>query len=158
MKIKYAFADETVEIEVSEEWGNILIDLDRQEYNNDHAETRRHCSLEAFNLDDALFPDDVDVEREVLEGLDNKALYAAIAQLQPQQQELVKRVYFRGEKLADIAREEGVSKTAITNRMKKITSALKKILGQGVNSCFSRGLPVKGNEKSTALQKGRYPR
>ena len=42
MKIKYAFADETVEIEVSEEWGNILIDLDRQEYNNDHAETRRH--------------------------------------------------------------------------------------------------------------------
>ena len=68
MKIKYAFADETVEIEVSEEWGNILIDLDRQEYNNDHAETRRHCSLEAFNLDDALFPDDVDVEREVLEG------------------------------------------------------------------------------------------
>ena len=33
MKIKYAFADETVEIEVSEEWGNILIDLDRQEYN-----------------------------------------------------------------------------------------------------------------------------
>ena len=84
MKIKYAFADETVEIEVSEEWGNILIDLDRQEYNNDHAETRRHCSLEAFNLDDALFPDDVDVEREVLEGLDNKALYAAIAQLQPQ--------------------------------------------------------------------------
>lgn len=129
MKIKYAFADETVEIEVSEEWGNILIDLDRQEYNNDHAETRRHCSLEAFNLDDALFPGDVDVEREVLEGLDNKALYSAIAQLQPQQQELVKRVYFRGEKLADIAREEGVSKAALTNRMKKITAALKKLLG-----------------------------
>lgn len=57
------------------------------------------------------------------------ALYAAIAQLQPQQQELVKRVYFRGEKLADIAREEGVSKAALTNRMKKITAALKKILG-----------------------------
>ena len=118
MKIKYAFADETVEIEVSEEWGNILIDLDRQEYNNDHAETRRHCSLEAFNLDDALFPSDVDVEREVLEGIDNKALYAAIAQLQPQQQELVKRVYFRGEKLADIAREEGVdSKEPVYSEM-----------------------------------------
>lgn len=134
MKIKYAFADETVEIEVSEEWGNILIDLDRQEYNNDHAETRRHCSLEAFNLDDALFPGDVDVEREVLEGLDNKALYSAIAQLQPQQQELVKRVYFRGEKLADIAREEGVSKAALTNRMKKITAALKKLLGYNSNA------------------------
>ena len=129
MKIKYEFATETVEVEVSAKDANIIVDLDRQEYNNDHAETRRHCSLEAFNLDDALFPSDVDVEREVLEGIDNKALYAAITQLQPQQQELVKRVYFRGEKLADIAREEGVSKTAITNRMKKITAALKNILG-----------------------------
>ena len=128
MKIKYAFADETVEIEVSEEWGNILIDLDRQEYNNDHAETRRHCSLEPFNLDDALFPSDVDVEREVLEGLDNKALYAAIAKLQPQQQELVKRVYFRGEKIVTIAAEEGVSEAAIRNRLKKITASLKKLL------------------------------
>lgn len=49
MKIKYEFANETVEIEVDEEWGNLLIDLDRQEYNNDHAETRRHCSLNALN-------------------------------------------------------------------------------------------------------------
>ena len=46
MKIQYQFADKTVEIEVSDEWGNILIDLDRQEYNNDHKETRRHASLE----------------------------------------------------------------------------------------------------------------
>lgn len=52
MKIKYEFANETVEIEVDEEWGNLLIDLNRQEYNNDHAETRRHCSLNALNLDD----------------------------------------------------------------------------------------------------------
>ena len=128
MKIKYAFANETVEIEVSEDWGNILIDLDRQEYNSNHAETRRHCSLEAYNLDDALLPSDVDVEREVLEGLDNKALYNAIAQLQPQQQELVKRVYFGGEKIVAIAAEEGVSEAAIRNRLKKITANLKKVL------------------------------
>jgi hypothetical protein len=36
MKIEYKFADETMEIEVSDEWGSILIDLDRQEYNNNH--------------------------------------------------------------------------------------------------------------------------
>ena len=46
MKIQYKFANETVEIEVSDEWGEILIDLDRQEYNNDHKETRRHYHLE----------------------------------------------------------------------------------------------------------------
>lgn len=44
MKIKYKFATETVEIEVADDWGNLVIDLDRQEYNNDHAETRRHVS------------------------------------------------------------------------------------------------------------------
>ena len=60
MKIKYEFATETVEIEVSEEWANILIDLDRQEYNN-HKETRRHCSLDAYNLDDSLLPSDADI-------------------------------------------------------------------------------------------------
>lgn len=128
MKIKYAFATETVEIEVADGWGNILIDLDRQEYNNQHTETRRHCSLEAFDLYDAYLPSGNDVERDILSALDSEALYAAIANLQPQQQELVKRVYFNGEKMADIAREDGVSKMALTNRMKKILANLKKSL------------------------------
>ena len=54
MKIQYKFANESVEIEVSDEWGEILIDLDRQEYNNDHKETRRHYHLEgcAYEGDD----------------------------------------------------------------------------------------------------------
>ena len=46
MKIQYKFASETIAIEVSDEWGEILIDLDRQEYNNDHKETRRHYHME----------------------------------------------------------------------------------------------------------------
>ena len=39
MKIRYQFATETVEVEVSEELGNIIVDLNRQEYNNHHKET-----------------------------------------------------------------------------------------------------------------------
>ena len=46
MKIKYQFATEVTEIEVEEQWATILVDLDREEYNNDHKETRRHYSLE----------------------------------------------------------------------------------------------------------------
>ena len=58
MKIKYAFQSGVVtEVEVSDEIGAVIIELDRQEYNVNHKETRRHCSLDAFNLDDALFPD-----------------------------------------------------------------------------------------------------
>ena len=46
MKIRYSFVNETISIDVPDDWGEILIDLDRQEYNNDHKETRRHYSLE----------------------------------------------------------------------------------------------------------------
>ena len=56
MKIEYKFVTGTVEVEVPDEWGTVLVDLDRQEYNNDHKETRRHCSLDAYNLDDGLLP------------------------------------------------------------------------------------------------------
>lgn len=126
MKIKYEFANETIEIEVEEEWADIVIELDRQEYNVNHKETRRHCSLEAYNLDDALLPSDEDVERDVIADEDKKRLYKAIAALTPDQQELVRRVYFNNERLADIAREQGVSRAALTNRMNRIVSSLKK--------------------------------
>ena len=126
MKIKYEFANETIEIEVEEEWADIVIDLDRQEYNINHKETRRHCSLEAYNLDDALLPSDEDVERDVIADEDKKRLYKAIAALTLDQQELVHRVYFNNERLADIAREQGVSRAALTNRMSRIVASLKK--------------------------------
>ena len=129
MKIRYQFATETVEVEVSEELGNIIVDLDRQEYNNHHKEIRRHCSLDAFNLDDALFPSEEDIEAEVVAKDEHNRLYAAIALLEPQQKELVRQVFFEDRKIVDIAAEEGVSEAAIRNRLKKITQRLKKILG-----------------------------
>lgn len=128
MKIKYEFATETVEVEVSEKDANIIVELDRQEYNINHKETRRHCSLDAFNLDDALFPSDDDVEAEVTTKDEYRRLYAAIALLEPQQQELVRKVFFENRKIVDIASEDGVSEAAIRNRLKKITQRLKNIL------------------------------
>jgi len=131
MKYEYRFADEAVSIEVSDEWSSILIDLDRQEYNNDHKETRRHYHLDAcayegddFAVDDprlaALF-DDGYIER----------LPMGISQLQPQQRELLRRVFFNGERPADIARESGVSKAAISDRLQKIYVSLRKKLSEG---------------------------
>ena len=93
MKFKYVFANETVEIDVSEDWANILIDLDRQEYNNTHAETRRHCSLEALNLDDTLIPSDVDLERDVFGDDENDAVMSALRKLKPAQSDLLKAIY-----------------------------------------------------------------
>lgn len=128
MKIKYQFANETVTIEVEDQWATVLVDLDREEYNDNHRETRRHCSLDALNQDDTLIPSDTNVEADILAKCDYEQLHKAISALQPQQQELVMRVHFGGEKLADIARAEGVSKAALTDRMKKIYRSLEKKL------------------------------
>ncbi len=128
MKIYYESVTGKIELDVPEKWGKIKVDLDRQEYNVNHKETRRHCSLEAYNLDDALLPSDVDVAGDVETADEIERLYTAIARLQPQQRELVKRVYFNNEKIVDIAAEAGVSEAAIRNRLKKIFAALKKFL------------------------------
>ena len=128
MKIKYEFADETIEIEVSEDWGAVLIELDRQEYNNDHAETRRHCSLEEYNLDGNFVSNGGDVEDAFLISEDNKKLYAAIKKLEPRQQYLIEQVYFLGRKQVDLAAEEGVSHVAITYALQRAVKKLKNFL------------------------------
>ena len=45
MKVRYEFVTgEFTEIEVDDSLGELLVDFDRQEYNNNHKETRRHVS------------------------------------------------------------------------------------------------------------------
>ena len=52
-----------------------------------------------------------------------------MGRLQPQQRELLRRIYWNGEKQKDIAAEDRASERAITGRMKKIYAALKKFMG-----------------------------
>ena len=83
MKIKYQFATETVEIEVSDDWGNLVIDLDRQEYNNDHKETRRHYSLDALTFEGEEYGE---VDQAIHSLTEYQDLREAIARLTDQQQ------------------------------------------------------------------------
>lgn len=82
MKIKYTFANgDVTEVEVSEEIGAVVLDLDRQEYNANHRETRRHCSLEAFDLDGNLIPSKENVEWDFIKKEESTKLHDAISQL-----------------------------------------------------------------------------
>lgn len=128
MKIKYQFADEIVEIEVADEWGEVLVDLDREEYNANHRETRRHCSLEAYNLGDALLPSDEDVQQEVLDGIEAQQLQDAIAKLEPYQQELIRAIFFEGMTVSAYAERVGITQSAATHRKSTAINNLKKFL------------------------------
>ena len=128
MKIEYKFVTGTVEVEVPDDWGTVLVDLDRQEYNNDHKETRRHCSLEAYNLNDALLPSDEDVVRDIIKAEEAGSLREALNHLDTDQRELVEALYFEGVKVADFAKQKGVSSSAITQRKATVLKKLKRFL------------------------------
>lgn len=121
MKIKYQFATETVEIEVSDDWGNLVIDLNRQEYNNDHKETRRHIFLDAAEFEGEVFA----VEDPSLESFaDNYDLQQAIAKLTDNQRRIIVGHYFEGLTYVALAQELGIAEA---NVRKAANRALKQI-------------------------------
>ena len=105
MKIRYEFVTgEFSEIEVDDSLGELLVDFDRQQYNNDHKETRRHYSLEGKVYEGM----DYAAEDSGLEALfagptDEEQLHAAIRQLSPDQQEMVRAIYFENVSVNDYA-------------------------------------------------------
>ena len=125
MKIKYQFATETVEIEVADNWGSLVIDLDRQEYNNDHAETRRHVSYDALDFDgDALAVDDPALTTYT----ERDALREAIEHLTLNQQYILRAHYFEGHTFTEIAQALGVGVSSVTRAAKRAKKTLKKFL------------------------------
>ena len=128
MKISYQFCNETIEIEVDEEWANVLHELDRVEYNANHRETRRHCSLDALNLDDAFLPSEDDTERDAIRNIEAGRLHEALAQLEHRQRYLIEEIYLKERRLVDLAAELGIDKSAVRHALDRALKRLKKIL------------------------------
>ncbi len=116
------------EITVTEAKGKEIIELNRIEYNDNHRETRRHVSLEAYDPYGALVKDDADPLQEVINKEEMDQLHQSVSQLTPAQRKLLMKKFWDGMKQIDIAKEEGVSKMAITKRLQTIKRRLKKIL------------------------------
>lgn len=103
-------------------------DYNKPTFNSHQRETRRHVSMDALDPEGQHISDGADVLAELIKREGYEALYAALRKLQPQQQELVRQIFWEGVKQKDIAARDGVSERAITGRMKKIYAALKKSL------------------------------
>ena len=126
MKITYEFVTGEVSgVEVDEHLGGMLLDLDRQQDNNDQKETRRHVSLDSMDYEGELFASAEDTEGEAVRREDMARLYSAMEVLSPSQRELVEKVYFEERKITDIAREEGVSHVAVRDRLERIYKKIK---------------------------------
>lgn len=129
MKIKYQFVNETVEIEVEEHWGELVLELDRQEYNSARKHSRRYpIAIDDADYEGEWFSDGTDILGDIVRAEDKQCLLEAVAKLRPEQQDLIHEVYGRREKIVNIARRQGVTESAVRDRLRKIHRRLKKIL------------------------------
>ena len=94
MKIEYKFVTgEDVSIEVYGKFEEIMIELDKNLKNNDRKEMRRHESLDLLDKDTKSMDVTSDILGDVCKNLDKDKLYAAIAKLKPQEQDLIHKLY-----------------------------------------------------------------
>lgn len=131
MLINYhSVTGEVTEVEVSAEIGAVIVELDRKEYNINHKETRRHVSLEAYDPYNKLLCINPEPLCALLEEENQNALMAAIQKLKPAQKELLYSIFWKKETQCSIAAEEGVSKMAISKRLKTTLTALRHNLNE----------------------------
>jgi RNA polymerase sigma factor (sigma-70 family) len=70
----------------------------------------------------------IDIEAAVEEQEMTRDLYKALMELLPQQRELIQKIFYEGMSIAQIARDDGVSESAIRDRINRIYKKLKKYL------------------------------
>lgn len=126
MKYTYRFANGDVnEIEVTEDQAFALADLDRLEFNNDHANTRRHISLEMAMEDEGMQFGSTSCWEQALSA-DN--VNTMLTGLSDEQAALIRAVFIDGITVCDIAKQQGVSQSAITQRLQTAKKKIKNIL------------------------------
>ena len=104
---------------VSMEWINVLRNEERKIYNNEHAETRRHCSMEAMNPD---FPS----SRTGLEE-DMDTLWESLAScLTPRQAEIGRMFFVDGKDEAYIAEVTLVTVGRVSQIIRIVREKIKK--------------------------------
>lgn len=128
--ITYKFADGTTSaVEVSDEFYSLYQDMEKAGELSARKHSRRNQSLERSvdNGWDVADPD-ADVAAIFEKNESDSKLYAAISTLAPEQQTLIKQVFFERIPQVEIAERQGVTKKAINNRLTRILRKLKKVL------------------------------
>lgn len=129
MKIGYRFVNgEKASIDVSVDFEKIILELDRNLYNNNHAETRRHISLDDFNQNKNVFVDiEAGFEERIFNQVDKEILYKALSKLNPDDRQLINKIYLSESKISmtKYATSMGIKSAALWKRLERIRKKLK---------------------------------
>ena len=123
MKIKYEFnKGKTVEIEVSDDWGEVLVELGKVERRNNHTETRRHYKLNTSNdsseclIDPNAFVEEIIINKQTDEAI----MDYARKHLSRKQLKIFEEMYVDGLTQKECADKLGLSKSAVSQVVKTI--------------------------------------
>jgi len=137
MKINYEFVTgEKLEIEVDDSIGEFVIEMEVLQSRRNHAETRRHNSLESMQEDrDGYNPrqftdEKADIEQMIINSDEKERLHRAIQKLDSKDYMIVKKYYFEDKTMTEIGKELCISAMAVSKRLKKIPDKIKKFWEQ----------------------------
>ena len=113
---------------MSDDIGEVSVSIDKEICKNNRRETRRHNSFENMPAQGSQMADEsADIVSFIEKQETNKTLKDALDKLLPQQRELIQKVFVEGVSVSDIAREQGVDKSAISHRLNRIYQQLQKL-------------------------------
>ena len=129
MKITYNLNDESVEIDVPEEWGELVVQFNRDEDSQDRNK-RRHC----YSLDTKVYEGkeygvlDSEIENlgEDEEPDEVELLYAGLALLTEKQRDVLRMHFFENMTFEEIGAVLGVSRVAAYQIKDRAVEQLKK--------------------------------
>ena len=131
MKIEYKFVTgEKVTAEISDEFKDVVIKLDKEEYNCNRKETRRHKSL---SLSDKCIENislSSDICDDVFKNFDKEKLHNAISLLKPDEQKLLHNLYLNDKPITqkEYANILHINEKSIQEKSRRIRKKLKKFL------------------------------
>ena len=129
MIIKYEFLNgEKIEVEISDDLGNTILQIEKDTKNRDRRETRRHQSLN--ELQNEIQDKTVDIEEEILKRIDLDKLQKAIFKLKPSEQELLHKLYLDKHIRTQVQYSKllGITENTVKQKVKWLKSKFKKLL------------------------------
>ena len=131
MKIEYRFVTgEKVTAEISDEFKDVVIELDKEEYNCNRKETRRHKSLSLSDKNIENISISSDICDDVFKNFDKEKLHNAIPLLKPDEQELLHNLYLNDKPITqnEYANILHINEKSVQEKSRRIRKKLKKFL------------------------------
>lgn len=128
MKLEYKFVDgERKIIEIDSNFEEVMLELERNLYNNNHTETGCHISLSVFDDENKYFTDTAfRFEEQILNQIEKERLHKAISQLNSEEQEILNNLFLNDQPitLEEYAEKLGITSSTMRKRVEKLKSKL----------------------------------